>query len=97
MNLFAFRATDLGALCFAADPVGPHPTLPSPRSRPRAQTLVAWDAHGRLRHRSSAVGQLLDAPMRLGITKRGEPRHPLYVSGETPPVPWAPLAPTSPP
>lgn len=59
-----------------------------------AQTIVAWGTHGRLRGRSAQVGPFLDSPMCLGITKRGEPRHPLYVASDTPLVPWVPPRPT---
>jgi len=36
---------------------------------------------------------LLDSPMCLGTTQRGEPRHPLYVSADTQLVPWVPVRP----
>lgn len=56
-----------------------------------AQTIAAWGGHGRLRGRSAQVGPLLDSPMCLGATRRGEPRHPLYIPADTQLVPWLPL------
>ena len=51
--------------------------------------VVPWGSHGSLRGRSSAVGPLLCEPMCLGTTASGEPRHPLYVAGDAPLLPWA--------
>lgn len=92
VNLFGYRATDPRALRAAKDPVGPC-TDEALRlfTGKGAQTIGAWGSHGRLRRRSSQVGPLLDSPMCLGTTRRGEPRHPLYVSGDTQPVPWKPV------
>ena len=58
-----------------------------------AQTIAAWGGHGRLQGRSGRVGPLLGSPMCLGITQRGELRHPLYISADTELVPWVPVHP----
>lgn len=91
LNLFAYRATDPRFLRDATDPVGVanddalrRITAGAPR------TIVAWGTGGGLRGRSSAVASVLTTPMCLGTTKRGEPRHPLYVPGGTSLVSWAP-------
>jgi hypothetical protein len=92
VNLFAFRDTDPRNLRSAPDAVGPaNDEVLRVITKAGAQTIVAWGAHGRLRGRSGRVGPLLDSPMCLGITQRGEPRHPLYVPADTELVPWAPV------
>lgn len=80
VNLFAYRHTDPKALQHAADPVGKHndATLVAMANACEG-TVAAWGAHGRLLDRSSTVRSLLDNLDCLGTTKRGEPRHPLYV------------------
>lgn len=89
VNLFAHRHTDPKALRKAVDPVGPANdealqmlTSAAPR------TIAAWGAGGRLHGRSRAVARLLDRPLCLGMTRRGEPRHPLYVPRDARLVPW---------
>jgi hypothetical protein len=98
VNLFAFRDTNPRNLRFAPDAVGPaNDDVLRVVTKAGAQTIAAWGAHGRLRGRSEEVGPLLDSPMCLGVTKRGEPRHPLYVPADTRLVPWAPVHPVSDP
>jgi len=94
VNLFAFRDTNPRNLRNARDAVGPfNDEVLRLITTAGAQTIAAWGGHGRLGGRSGQVGPLLDSPMCLGMTQRGEPRHPLYVAGETPLVPWVPLRP----
>lgn len=90
VNLFAYRHTDPNVLAQVDDPVGPANdevlrvfTATAPR------TIAAWGSHGSLHGRSRQVGPLLDGPRCLGTTQAGEPRHPLYVAGDAPLVPWA--------
>jgi hypothetical protein len=94
VNLFAFRHTDPMTLRTAADPVGPaNDDVLRVTTRAGARTVVAWGSHGGLHGRSAGVGPLLTAPTCLGRTRRGEPRHPLYVASNAPLVPWiAPVA-----
>jgi hypothetical protein len=94
VNLFAYRATDPRVLVDVPDPVGVANdgalqliTADAPR------TIVAWGSRGRMRGRSSEVARVLTTPMCLGTTKRGEPRHPLYVPSGTPLYPWTPASP----
>ena len=80
VNLFAYRHTDPKALKHAIDPVGPHnDTTLEAMANACERTVAAWGAHGRLLDRSSTVRSLLANLECLGTTKRGEPRHPLYV------------------
>ena len=92
VNLFAFRHTDPRALRTADDPVGPaNDEVLRAFTQAAEQTIVAWGSHGAMQGRSSTVGPLLSAPLCLGTTKHGEPRHPLYVAADAPLVPWAPV------
>ncbi len=89
VNLFAFRHTDPKQLRTAANAVGPaNDDVLDRLTGAGMRTIVAWGSHGSLRGRSAQVGPLLTAPMCLGTTKGGEPRHPLYVSADAPLVPW---------
>jgi len=96
VNLFAFRTTDPKALYAAArdgvDIVGDRNDEAIRQGSGEAVcTIVAWGAHGPLLSRSAAVVRLLDHPLCLGLTGRGEPRHPLYVAQATEPVPYEAL------
>lgn len=90
VNLFAHRDTDPKALRAAADPVGPANDDALRRlTAEGGRTVAAWGAGGSLLSRSRHVGALLDAPLCLGTTRTGEPRHPLYVPAKAALVPWA--------
>jgi hypothetical protein len=93
VNLFAYRSTDPRMLRQVVDPVGVANDETLCRSTAGApRTIAAWGSKGSLRKRSSAVAALLTAPRCLGTTKRGEPRHPLYVPAGTPLDRWKPAA-----
>lgn len=89
-NLFALRSTDPAELLRAENPVGPE-NVQSIRRRIRTSHVVigAWGAHPAVRMRGApSLVRLAEDEGRkvycLGVTKAGEPRHPLYVAGETP-------------
>ena len=91
-NLFAFRATAPADLKLAADPVGPHNdaamALALGLSR---RTILAWGNHASHLGRGELVLPRCLAGMRLaslGFTKLGQPRHPLYLSGQVKPCRW---------
>lgn len=83
-NLFALRATDPAALTVAADPVGPDTDAWLARCAAQAGTVIAgWGAAGTLHPgrvaevRAALAGH---GPLRcLGVTRDGQPRHPLYL------------------
>ena len=82
----------------AADPLGPDADLTLQREAARAQrVVVGWGAFG-ARHpeRVEAVVVALQSFATglwcLGTTRSGQPRHPLYVRGDTPLEPWTPPA-----
>lgn len=79
-NLFALRSTDPSALARAADPIGPENdrwlALLSRRVR---MTVAAWGVAGSLRRRAEEVLPKLVNVHHLGLTRDGQPRHPLYL------------------
>lgn len=92
-NLFAYRATDPHELLTAKDPIGPenddaiHDAIVASRI-----VVVAWGAHPLTVDRAPRILELIHEagrdPHCLGKTKRGRPRHPLYVRGDALPVPY---------
>lgn len=89
LNLFAYRATKPKDLALAEDPVGPANDLVLERlSGAAGRTVAAWGGGGSLLGRSSVVASLLSDAQCLGTTRRGQPRHPLYVALSTPLSPW---------
>lgn len=108
MNLYAWRATVPADLerdrRAGVDVVGPEntaylrrlaaPRLPilGPAARHRS-ILVAWGTRPDPERVAAFRALVPDNPLlRLGTTKEGHPRHPLYVRGDTPMIPWPPRA-----
>lgn len=94
LNLFAARATDPRALTAHPDPVGEYNdwflsactrTAPGP-------VIAGWGMHGHLHHRARTVAARLrqaGVPLLcLGLTKTGQPRHPLYLPRTAALLPW---------
>ena len=94
-NLFALRSTDPAALYSANDPIGPENDAAIVSvARASEMVICAWGNYGALRGRSAAVIELLRecAPGKahyLRMAKTGMPCHPLYLSYELQPQPWA--------
>jgi hypothetical protein len=88
VNLFALRATNPGLLYESDDPCGPDNLRYLQEAASRAgSVMVAWGAHGTYRGQSEIVRALLSAmpdvtAYHLGLTKGGQPRHPLYVPAQ---------------
>jgi hypothetical protein len=83
VNLFAYRATDPRELGRVGDPVGPHNDRYIRRAIRRSRLVVlAWGARARARRLLS-----LRRAHCLGLTRAGQPRHPLYLRGDLEPVP----------
>ena len=92
-NIFAFRATDPKVMRAALDPVGPENDAAIAASAPWADRIVcAWGSHGIHLDRGRAVERLLRTTGRplhhLGLTRDGQPRHPLYIGYDRQPEPW---------
>lgn len=93
LNLFGFRATNPAKLYEADDPVGPDNDSVVHRivfQERQATIVAAWGAHAdrvsptRARYFAEHVPNLRC----FGVTMYGAPRHPLYLAGDTPLVPY---------
>lgn len=85
VNLFAYRATDPRELLRVADPVGPRNSRHIQRAGlGAALVVIAWGAHP-----SAARSAPISLPRArcLGLTRTGQPRHPLYLGRDARPVP----------
>jgi len=92
VNLFAARATEPKELKEMEDPIGQgnDETILYTAKNAR-QIIVAWGAHGPYQERDKEVIRLLkDYDLySLGTTKKGNPRHPLYIRIDQKPVPFS--------
>jgi len=90
VNLFAYRSPTPKTLSSISDPVGAENDRYLRACQERAQALIlAWGNSGALQNRHLQVLSLLTGSQPLycpGITKRGHPYHPLYLSRDT--LPW---------
>ncbi|MGB3615555.1 MAG: DUF1643 domain-containing protein [Elainellaceae cyanobacterium] len=94
-NLFALRSPYPKALRTASDPVGPQTDMWIGRLASEADLcLVAWGNGGTLSGRDRAVGLQLarsSCPLAcFGLTKQGQPAHPLYLKKTLRPMIWVP-------
>lgn len=85
INIFALRSTDPKGLYSSPDPVGVRNDQAILDAITNCDSvLCAWGNHGALNDRGNIVRALISATdrplMHLGITKIGQPKHPLYVS-----------------
>jgi hypothetical protein len=93
-NLFALRATNPDELLTAPDPTGGeegdrHLRLAGESDR----VVAAWGAGAPFARPRRALELLAGVPLYcLGVTKNGDPRHPLYVKAGAPLVPFTPNA-----
>ena len=83
-NIFALCSTDPKRLIKVSDPVGPCNNAWLLRAALQAQIVIlAWGNGGELNGRGTLVREMLQAKNipahHLGITKKGQPQHPLYV------------------
>jgi hypothetical protein len=97
VNLFAWRATRPRDLHRAREPVGSDNGRHLRAAVRRAErVVVAWGTHGAWRGRDRAALALLRrwgcAPLCLGLTRDGQPRHVLYLPHQTRPAPYPPDA-----
>ena len=90
LNLFAYRATNPSTLQAVKNPVGPdndHYLLRI--ATDVGQVVICWGNHGDLRSRDVAVlmtlatNKLCSKVYNLGLTKLGQPRHPLRLAKTT--------------
>jgi hypothetical protein len=94
VNVYAFRATQPADLWKAADPIGPDNDLWLKFVVADCRLIVAaWGANAR----PERIADVLALPgmsglTALGVTKGGQPRHPLYLRADLVPQPWAPVS-----
>lgn len=87
INCFALRATKPADLFAADDPIGPENDrhILAASQDADGPIIAAWGAHGSYRDRAMDVmATLSERPWCLGLTAKGQPRHPLYVRGDAP-------------
>lgn len=92
-NIFAWRDTDPRMMRAAADPVGPGNDAAILDSSGWADHVIcAWGSHGAHLDRGVQVERMLRETGRplyhLGITKGGQPKHPLYIGYDRHPEIW---------
>lgn len=104
VNLFALRATNPRALLLPAyeveqagfahavrDTIGPHNDAWIDRAQDEANLVVAaWGNYGSLHGRDQQVIDIVGRQFlqHLGLTKAGQPWHPLYVRADVLPQQW---------
>ena len=92
-NLFAFRATKPANLKKAKDPEGPDNLKHLKRMCASADLVIAaWGTDGKFRKQGERIRKLLEAAgvrlHYLELTKKGHPKHPLYIKADRTPVLW---------
>lgn len=90
-NLFAWRATKPDDLKVSVDPVGPDNDAMLRSIIASGDSVVcAWGNQAFAERDAIVLDMIRNAkkiPYCLGHTKKGHPRHPLYVSGKRRPIP----------
>lgn len=92
-NLFAYRSKSPRVMMEASDPIGPSNDVWLLKiALGAARVIIAWGADGDHLQRGHFARLLLRQNFvrfeHLGITKNGEPKHPLYLSRFTIPEKW---------
>ena len=96
LNAFALRATRPEMLLICENPVGPGNDEAIAEWSARADRVIAaWGVFPKpLRRRNADLAAILAragvAPLALRVTSDGTPGHPLYIAGDTVPLPWEP-------
>ncbi len=86
LNLFALRATDPKTMLGHPEPIGQHndSTIREYAQREGHVIVAAWGAHGSHLGRGETVRARVPGLRCFGLTKGGEPKHPLYLSSNAP-------------
>lgn len=94
LNAFAYRATDPREMKLQDFPEGPeNMTAIAQICREVGRVCCCWGTHGRHRGQAGAVLDVVGRESRspchcLGKTADGSPKHPLYLSRNTPLIPY---------
>lgn len=89
LNLFAYRATRPRDLNDVDDPIGPQNNeFLKMYFEPAGLTVACWGTHGVYWNRNRDVIELLGLENLscLGLTKNGQPKHPLYLKSDITPM-----------
>lgn len=91
VNLFGYWTPLPSELKKSYDPVGPENDIYITKSVKDAEkVLVAWGSHGKFKRQNKHVLDLLEElciePFCLGVSKDGNPKHPLYLKADLQPV-----------
>lgn len=82
-NLFAYRTAYPNELMKAADPIGPENNRYLKETEEKVNKVVfAWGADGAFLNRDKEVMKLITKGHYIALTKKGYPRHPLYLNGD---------------
>lgn len=85
LNLYAYRATNPKELWKVSDPVGPENDAYL-AIYTEGLTVAAWGANAKPFRVAKVMKLLADREIyALGVTKAGQPKHPLYIAGDTQP------------
>ena len=92
-NIFAYRATDPRDMRAQDDPVGPANDAAILRACAWADRIVcAWGTHGEHHQRGPEMEVMLRMQPKplfhLGLSKKGHPKHPLYIAYVVQPEIW---------
>lgn len=92
LNLFAYRSTNPKGLLSVVDPVGECNDEAIASEASGADLVIcAWGTHGKLLSRDKAVVRIIELRkplLCLGVTQCGRPKHPLYLSSKSTPIPF---------
>jgi hypothetical protein len=89
-NLFAYRTVSPEIMKAGPQPVGPENDRWLMEMATGAGVIVAaWGVDGGFKGRDAEVVQMLPSMHCLGLTKAGQPRHPLYLRADLTPKPLA--------
>jgi hypothetical protein len=84
-NAFSFRATLPKDMKAYFDPIGPENDAWLRRCADISVIkIAAWGVHGKFLGRDEAVRRLIPDLQCFGLTKEGQPKHPLYLRNDTP-------------
>jgi hypothetical protein len=92
-NIFAWRDTNPAGMRNASDPIGVlNDQYILENIQNHDQIICAWGAHGNHLGRSDQIIGVLQGSGKplyhLGLTKSGQPRHPLYIRYDQQPIAW---------
>jgi hypothetical protein len=89
MNIFAYRTTYPVVLMAAYSPIGVYnDRFLVKYAKMSSMVIACWGGHGHINNRGNQVKEILPKLYHLGLTKYGQPKHPLYLKKDTIPILW---------